>query len=426
MKCLNCGNENDHLLCSSCAPAENLDRIFNEICDFSAEACENPYLRELALHLEENQTLRDQIPELLAEFPEDTAAYYYCRYFRICRDSRFEEAALGYLNTHDVKELHSQRVLLDLIQSYIPDDFVKPGEWCERIAEDSGFCCELCAEAAKYFAMIGEYDRADALTDRGMECLQRHGSQALLVYSEEGMGIRLERQRADTLRYRTKKPYWPSTEARRRAVAVFYDKKGIKYPRIEKKPVKVLENEFAPLKEYFDGNLADYCAFWCSEAFSYIAAKDIFQIGAVRVREGKETDTFQSLIRPWSGGISVKRAAAKEAGISLEALEECRDVDQVMPQFFAFVGGDVLVSTGALGNQARLISRAARYAGMREIKNEFCDLLDLAADISEKFDFDHNSREYLLTYFGIDEGKSALQRAQANKRLYDALKEYGE
>ena len=97
-----------------------------------------------------------------------------------------------------------------------------------------------------------------------------------------------------------------------------------------------------------------------------------------------------------------------------------------MPKFFEFVGDDVLVSTGALGNQAKLISRAARYTGMKEIKNEFYDLLDLAADTSADFDLANNTREYLLTHFSVAEGKSALEKAQINKRLHDALKNYGE
>jgi hypothetical protein len=63
---------------------------------------------------------------------------------------------------------------------------------------------------------------------------------------------------------------------------------------------------------------------------------------------------------------------------------------------------------------------------MKEIKNDFFDLLDLAADISPDFDFEHNTREYLLTRFEISAGKTALENAQANKQLYDALREYGD
>lgn len=154
------------------------------------------------------------------------------------------------------------------------------------------------------------------------------------------------------------------------------------------------------------------------------AAKGIYQIAAVKVRNGVITEDFQKLIRPWDG-VAGRKDAAKKAGVDLSVIEGAEDVDLIMPKFFVFVGNDVLVSTEALGNQAKLISRAARYAGMREIKNEFCDLLDLAADTSTEFDLANNTREHLLTYFSLIDGKTALEKAKINKQLYDALKSYG-
>ena len=58
---------------------------------------------------------------------------------------------------------------------------------------------------------------------------------------------------------------------------------------------------------------------------------------------------------------------------------------------------------------------------MREIPNEFFDLLDYAADISEEFDLANNTREYLLRRFVVSEGKTALEKAFANQCIYDAL-----
>ena len=97
-----------------------------------------------------------------------------------------------------------------------------------------------------------------------------------------------------------------------------------------------------------------------------------------------------------------------------------------MKKFFEFVGDDVLVSTEASGEQAKLISRAARYAGMSEIKNEFFDLLDMAEDTSKEFDLENNTREYLLKELAIDEGESALAKAEINIKIYDKLESYGE
>lgn len=420
MKCLNCGKTAETFLCCDCQTIEILDKVFNEIRFYKPENCENPYLIEYASGLTEKYEERDALPVILNLFDFEISEFYYCQYYRMRRDVRFEDAAVTYLNAHDLTNIRTQNVLYDLIESYIPNDFIKPKKWCETIAESQSLCCELYAVAAKYFAMIGEYDLADSVTEKGIEMCNDADSRIFLFYSPENMVSRLEKQKEDTNRYRTKKPYWPATEERRRAVAMFYDEKGIKYPRIENRPEKIKESEFAPINECFDDDLTDYCAFWCADTFSLSAAKGIYQIAAVKVRDGEIVDEFQQLIRPWDG-IADRKDAAKKAGVELSFIESAEDVDQVMPKFFAFVEDDILVSTGALGNQAKLISRAARYAGMKEIKNEFYDILDLAADTSPEFDLANNTREYLLNHFSVEEGKTALEKAKNNKRLYDEL-----
>ena len=425
MKCLNCGATSENYLCSACSNEAVLEKVFNEIRFFKPDVCENPYLLDFASGLTEKYAERDTIPDILRLFSPEISEFYYCQYYRMNRDAGFENAAVRYLKKHDLTEIHAQRVLYDLVDSYIPNDFIKPKQWCELIAGTNDLCCELYAIAAKYFAMIGEYDIADSISDKAMELCNDASRRKLLFYSPEYINKRLAKQKEDTNRYRTKKPYWPATEERRRAVALFYAEKGIPYPRIKGRPEKVKESEFMPVHECFDDKLTDYCAFWCAETFGLSVAKSIYQIAAVRVRNGAIADEFQELIRPWDG-IAARKDAAKKAGVDLSVMESAEDVDLIMPKFFAFTGDDVLVSTGALGNQAKLISRAARYAGMHEIKNELYDLLDLAADTSAEFDLANNTREYLLSHFSIDEGKSALEKARINKRIYDALKNHGE
>ena len=425
MKCLNCGCTCEHYLCDACAKNDILDKIFNEIRFYKPETCENSYLSEFASGLSEKYAERDIIPEILEQFDSEVTEFYYCLYYSMRKDPRFEECATAYLNKHDFSDKKSQSVIYHLIEGYLPNDFIKPKKWCEFITESADFCCELYAVAAKYFAMIGEYDTADTVTEKCIELCNDINRRDFILCSPETMIARLERQKSDTHRYRTKKPYWPATEERRRAVAMFYDKKGIKYPRIENRPEKIKESEFASINECYDDDLTDYCAFWCSDAFSISAAKSIYQIAAVKVRDGEIIDEFEHLIRPWDGAVG-RKDAAKKAGVELAVIESAEDVDQVMEKFFSFVGEDVLVSTGALGNQAKLISRAARYAGMKEIKNEFYDILDLAADTSSNFDLANNTRGYLLKHFSIKEGKTALDKARINVQLYKILSSYNE
>lgn len=425
MKCLNCGCTSERLLCDSCTTIEALDKLFREIRFYKPDTCTNPHLQAYFSGLPEKNSVHDIIPVLLAQFDSPATEYYACMYFRMSKDGRFEDAALRYLQAHDMADIHSQDVLYELVRFYTPDNLVATQKWCHLIVKSNDLCCELYAAAAKYFSMIGDYDLADAMADKATALCKDEDRRKLLYFTPDGMLAELGRQRETTQKYRTQKPYWPRTEDRRRIVARFYDERNIRYPRIESKPTKVPENEFAAVKEYEGKCPADYCTFWCSRAFSAVSAKSIYQVAAVKVRDGQITDTFVSLVRPWDVGDDARRSAAKESGIPLNEIEAAEDVDLVMTRFFAFVGDDVLVSTDALGEQWKLLSRAARYTGMREISNAILDLLDVAAETTENFDFDNNHREFLLAHFKIDEGKTALEKAEANKSLCEALRGYG-
>lgn len=430
MKCLNCGRESAHYLCAACTTPEILNKLFWEIRSYRPETCNNPYLAEFAAGLTEPYAERDVIPKILELFAPEISEFYTCLYYWMRRDSRFEQAAVSYLHTYPFEDRRTQQVLEKLLDSYIPNDFAKPQDWCEMILENEDLCGELYLIASKYFSMIGEYDKADVLTERGLQMLE-NGKEAFALWrSQNDLRYYFQKQKDDTARYRTKKPYCPQTEARRQALAPFYDKKRITYPWLKTatgtssgrgKRVRVEEDEFAPIHVRYDAPDGDYCTFWCAEAFSLAVSKPIYQIAAVRVRNGKTADTFESLVYPWDG-TGARQNAAKALGIPLEEIENAPRVAQVMPEFFAFVGKDILVSTEALTTQARLLSRAARYAGMREIGNELFDLLDFAADLPEKLDMECGSRAKLLDFFAIPEGKTALEKAQNNRLLFDALR----
>lgn len=426
MKCLHCGAEQSHYLCEKCLTEEILERVFYEIIFYKPDSCSSPYIAELVSKQKEKYAERAIIPEILDLFPVEVSSFYACRYSFITKAPAFESDATDFIGTHDLNDKKTQRVLYDLLDLYLRNDYIKPRRWCDLILASDDLCYELYASAAQYYSMVGDYDLAEQALNKVTAYCEDSAYNEFLRLPREKAADNLAKLKNDLSRYRTKKPYWPNTEERRRAVAMFYDEKGISYPRIENRPQKISENEFEPIKESFAESLPDFCTFWCSEAFSVTASKCIYQIAAVRVRGGAVTETFESFIRPWDAGSSARKAAAKEIDVPVETIESALDVDLVMKDFFAFVGHDILVSTGALGNQAKLISRAARYAGMKKIENEFYDLLDLAADISPDFDMSNNTREFLLDHFSIAEGKTALEKATVNKALYDALANYGD
>lgn len=418
MKCFNCGNETNEYLCPNCRTENIMDVLIPQMLSFKAEWCQFPYFVEYATTLQDERDVRKCVPTILEILPAEKAEYYYCLYYRYEEKEKLEHAIENYLSKHNWEERRSQKLIRFLLDYYIPNDFIKPRAWCDWIAETENVYCELYTKAAEYFAMIAEYDLSDFLVEKGLAC------DLFLYGNKEKMQGVLEKQKAKTQGYRTKRPYWPTTEERRRAVAMFYDEKGISYPRIEGKPAKVPEDEFEPINECFDLP-ENYCAFWCAEAFIVASAKPIYQIAAVKVESGKQVAEFQSFVRPWDG-LSGRKSAAKAAGVPLSVIEGAEDVDQVMKKFFDFVGDSVLVSTGALGDQAKLLCRAARYSGIRKLPNELCDLLDFDADTDSKFAFENNNRACLLETFKLEEGADALGKAKVNVKICEALKKYGE
>ena len=416
MKCFNCGNETQDYLCPNCRQEEILDRLIPAMLYYREETCPFPGLAEYAQTVLDPRDIRLCVPNILALLPAELAEYYYCLYYRYEEKDKLISAIEQYLHQHHWEEKKSQNLIAYLVSAYLPNDFIKPRILCDWIAEAKEVFCELYARAAEYYAMIGDYDLSDQMVMKGLTC------DRFLYSNKVSMHESLEKQKAKTQGYRTKKPYWPATEERQRVVAMFYDEKGISYPRIGSKPAKVPENEFAPINECFD-TPKNFCAFWCSAAFSVVAVKPIYQIAAIKLENGFVISEFQSFIRPWEGGETCRKSAAKEIGVPLSVIDGAEDVDQVMAKFFDFVGDAVLVSTDALGAQKKLLCRAARYSGMKCLPNELYDLLDLAGETDSKFDF--KNRTELLEMLGIAEGMDALGKAKANVALYNALTNYG-
>lgn len=117
-------------------------------------------------------------------------------------------------------------------------------------------------DAAQFYAFIAEYDFADALADKILSCTEKS---LVLFTAKEQLPEIAKKLKKDIERYRTKKPYWPTTEVRRRKLAQIYDAKGISHPRVTLPPEKVKESDFQPILECLENEIDDYCAFWCEE-----------------------------------------------------------------------------------------------------------------------------------------------------------------
>ena len=330
-----------------------------------------------------------------------------------------KEKTAHYIDTHDFMEDRTQRVLYLMLRNLLLRNLIEFKKLFDRIYETEGLSFDLYYVAADYYSKIGDYDISDSMSNKAMEAFGQ--DRFVYLHKNEYVEKSINEVRRKNDYYRTQKPYWPNTYEGRIQVVTFYDKKGIVYPRIEPMPPKTPASEFQPLSEYEgDHPINDYCSFWCEKIGAIKGDGCFCWLTAVKVRDAKITDKINIKVKPWDSPKTCRKSAAKKLGISLEELESGEDVDIAMKSFFDFVANDILVSIGALSDQGKLLVRAARYAGLKEIKNEICDLLDVAADISEEY-ADNNDREYILNDLSIEEGKTPLARAEVSKSVYDKL-----
>ncbi|MBQ7901533.1 MAG: PHP domain-containing protein, partial [Clostridia bacterium] len=99
----------------------------------------------------------------------------------------------------------------------------------------------------------------------------------------------------------------------------------------------------------------------------------ITEIGAVRVKDGQITDTFNEFVNP---GKPIPPKIVELTGITDDMVADAPSIDAMLPKFYDFVGDSVLVAHNA-GFDTSFIKKAASDCGM-EYNFTVIDTLDLA------------------------------------------------
>lgn len=67
---------------------------------------------------------------------------------------------------------------------------------------------------------------------------------------------------------------------------------------------------------------------------------EIIEVGAIRVRNGNVTDTFNSLVKPEE---EIDEFITEITGITNEMVADAPSISKVLPNFLSFVGDDIIV-----------------------------------------------------------------------------------
>ena len=147
----------------------------------------------------------------------------------------------------------------------------------------------------------------------------------------------------------------------------------------------------------------------------------IIEIGAVKVIDGRITDTFDQLVDPHKMPMG---RVMRMTGITPAMLRGQPEIQQALKKFLSFVGDHVLLGHGIDDNDLPPVRRLARQFGFR-FSNHHYDTLHLSEVMKGTCGFARTNLEYLAEQLGIEPGHvhRAMDDAATTAKVYLKLQE---
>ena len=168
----------------------------------------------------------------------------------------------------------------------------------------------------------------------------------------------------------------------------------------------------------------EYVAFDLETTGLYARRDKIIEIGAVRMRGGKEIDRFQTFVDP---EMLLEKRTTELTGITDEMLKGAPKIEEALPAFLEFVGGSVLVAHNA-DFDTTFIRHACKA---QNIKYELTsvDTLTISQNLMpdlHRFSLDQVAKHFSLADFNHHRaGDDALTCGAIMGKLMEKLRELG-
>ena len=166
--------------------------------------------------------------------------------------------------------------------------------------------------------------------------------------------------------------------------------------------------------------LPDYTAFDIETTDLDVDGAEIVEIGAVRVRGGREVDRFHTLVRP---GGPITPGAQQTHGISAAEVAGAPRFGEIYPKFRAFFGADVLIAHNGYAFDFQVLNRQVRRSGCPRLPNPTLDTLPMARSYSPQV---RHNIDALCERYGIKmdgHRHRALDDARYLHRAFEGLKQ---
>lgn len=166
------------------------------------------------------------------------------------------------------------------------------------------------------------------------------------------------------------------------------------------------------------GYRQDYVVFDLETTGLSPASDDIIEISAVKVKKGKVTDTFSTLVNP---GRPIPKSASTVNGITDDMVEDAPDLRLALGQFLEFIGKEVLVGHNIHSFDMKFLTKAVRELEKREVENDYIDTLYMARSCLKELP--RHRLTDLAAYFKIStEGAHrALNDCMMNQKCFEEM-----
>ena len=131
--------------------------------------------------------------------------------------------------------------------------------------------------------------------------------------------------------------------------------------------------EIIPPPVLSDPNFEEFTVFDI-ETTGLARTNDIIEIGAIKVRSKKVTEKFSTLVRPRK---SIPYLIQEITGIDNLMVLDAPKIEEALPNFFDFIGDDILLGHNIVSFDSKFICREAAELGIN-LKNPLFDTLTYA------------------------------------------------
>lgn len=144
----------------------------------------------------------------------------------------------------------------------------------------------------------------------------------------------------------------------------------------------------------------------------------IIEIGAVKIKNGKQSDIFSELINP---GIKLPNVINEVTGITDEMLKGKRSINEVLPDFVKFCDTDVVMGHNLMFDYSFISVNAVNM----NLKFEKSGIDTLKIAKKHLSGLESRKLDYLCNYYGIEdkEHHRAYNDASVTYKLYLKLAE---